>query len=194
MTTQTGSIALSSGAQEPRPTLISLRGGKRPSPAAGAVVVPVGLGEGCVESGEIRMAVHGLGSCVALCLHDPETGLGGLCHIVLPNRGFGRADDPPSKFADSAVSWLAARMVERGANRSRLVAKIAGGASLFSAKNAATSNIGQRNIEAVRSALEACGIPLVAEHVGGSVPRTIVFRPGDGRLEVSFAGRVAEVL
>lgn len=173
--------------------------------SAAPAAQPVGIGEGRVARGEgIVLSVHGLGSCVALCLYDPVSRAGGLCHVVLPAMRMGRDGDPPSKFADSAVVWLREGLARQGGT-ARLVAKIAGGASLFGAAPAAGAGrraeaaprwgaIGERNVAAVRASLAAAGIPLVAEHVGGTASRTVAFHLDDGRLEVWMAGREGAVL
>lgn len=145
-------------------------------------------GEGVV------LTVHGLGSCVAVCLYDPLTRCGGLGHVVLPAVLMRRPGDPPSKFADTAVGWLREEMARQGAAASRLVAKIAGGASLFDLSAVRGPSIGERNVAAVREALAEAGIPLVAEDVGGTTGRTVAFRLSDGRVEVLAAGRAGVLL
>lgn len=173
--------------------------------ASALAAEPVGIGEGRVARGDgAILTVHGLGSCVAVCLYDPITRSGGLCHVVLPAMRMRRAGDPPSKFADTAVAWLREEMVRQGA-AARLVAKIAGGASLFGTAPEAGVGvpaeaklrwgaIGERNVAAVRASLAAAGIPLVAEHVGGTASRTVAFHLADGRVEVWVAGRAGAVL
>lgn len=174
--------------------------------SSGPAAESVGIGEGRVARGEgAILTVHGLGSCVAVCLYDPITRSGGLCHVVLPAMLLRRAGDPPSKFADTAVAWLREEMARQGAATSRLAAKIAGGASLFGAAPEAGVGapaeaklrwgaIGERNVAAVHAALAAAGIPLVAEHVGGTASRTVAFHLADGRVEVWVAGRAGAVL
>lgn len=168
---------------------------RRDGPAAAPAVIPVGIGEGRVAAGEgVALAVHGLGSCVALCLYDPVSRGGGLCHVVLPSSELGRAGDPPCKFADTAVGWLVEQLRARGASAARLVAKMAGGANLFGTRAVGHPTIGERNVAAVREALARRGIALRGEHVGGTAGRSIVFRLADGSVEVSLAGAVIEVL
>jgi chemotaxis protein CheD len=128
----------------------------------------------------------GLGSCVAIALHDPSARVGGLAHILLPSPALSRSTDNAAKFPQSAVPRLLELMTARGASSKRVVARIVGGASMFaSLAPSGTIQMGERNVVATRQALSASGLPLVAEAVGGDFGRTVRLFVGDGRLEVS---------
>ena len=128
----------------------------------------------------------GLGSCVAIALHDPSARVGGLAHILLPSPALSRSTDNAAKFPHSAVPRLLELMTARGASSKRVVARIVGGASMFaSLAPSGTIQMGERNVVATRQALNASGLPLVAEAVGGDFGRTVRLFVGDGRLEVS---------
>jgi chemotaxis protein CheD len=128
----------------------------------------------------------GLGSCVAIVLHDAEARVGGLAHILLPSPALARADGNPAKFPQSAVPRLLELMVADGARRERITGRLAGGASMFAAlAPPGTVQMGERNLVAARQALHAHGVPLVAESVGGDFGRTVRLRVGDGRVEIS---------
>ena len=60
-----------------------------------------------------------------------------------------------SILADTGIEELVKRVVARGANRSRLVAKIAGGAQMFSFQggNSEATRVGERNVEATKKKL-----------------------------------------
>ena len=73
----------------------------------------------------------GLGSCVGIAIRDPITKIGGLAHIMLPDSKQFENNANIPKFADSGAKELVRLIVEAGGNRSRLVAKIAGGAQMF---------------------------------------------------------------
>lgn len=123
------------------------------------------------------MTAIGLGSCIALVLHDPRRSIGACAHIMLPESG-GKSDRP-GKYADTAVPLLIEELTALGGVKRSFVAKMVGGASMFS-NFQGKLNIGERNIEAVRLHLEAHGIPVAAEDVGGTVGRTIFFNPQNG--------------
>ena len=73
----------------------------------------------------------GLGSCVGIAIRDPITKIGGLAHIMLPDSGNIENHNSIPKFSDTGTRELVRIIVAAGGNRSRLVAKIAGGAQMF---------------------------------------------------------------
>ncbi|MDD5067004.1 MAG: chemotaxis protein CheD [bacterium] len=124
-----------------------------------------------------------LGSCVGVCLWDPNNGLGGLVHIMMPESNEDKREK--GKYADTGVKALVEKMEIKGSRLSDIVAKIYGGASMFSMtgkKN--TLNIGERNIEAVKKSLKEIGIPVVHEELGGTTGRKIIFNLDTGKVEV----------
>ena len=93
------------------------------------------------------------------------------------------------KYADTGIRETLKMMEAKGASRSRITAKIAGGAKMFEVSGGSLGNIGQRNIESVRMHLKREGIQLLKEDVGGSVARTLLFDPGTGLACVRCYGR-----
>lgn len=151
--------------------------------------VAIGLGRSAVANGAGALAVHGLGSCVAVVLHDPATVLGGIVHVVLPSRQLSRDQSNPARFAETAVPHLVNEMEAAGGRRERLTARLVGGASMFAALTPAGSeHIGKRNTTACRAALEAIGVPIVGESVGGEAGRSLRFDVAQGRLMVWSVG------
>jgi chemotaxis protein CheD len=136
-------------------------------------------------AGDVLVTV-GLGSCVAILLHDAEARVGGLAHILLPSPALARPDGNPAKFPHSAVPRLLQLMTSQGARSNRITGRLAGGASMFAAlAPPGTIQMGERNLVAARRALHECGVPLVGEAVGGDFGRTVRMRVADGRVEVS---------
>ena len=128
----------------------------------------------------------GLGSCVAIVLHDAEAKVGGLAHVLLPSPALARDDGKPARFPQSAVPSLLQLMAAKGAQAKRITARLAGGASMFAAlAPPGTIQMGERNLVASRQALASHGVPLVGEAVGGDYGRTVRLRVADGSLEVS---------
>jgi chemotaxis protein CheD len=115
-----------------------------------------------------ELVAIGLGSCIGLALVDRASNVAGLAHVVLPESQ-GKTE-PKAKFADLAVPDLIARVEAAGAVRRRLQAVLIGGARMFAV--GASLDIGARNSEAVRAALDAEGIKIQAEEVGGNRGRT----------------------
>lgn len=133
-----------------------------------------------------ELVALGLGSCIGLAIVDRTAGVAGLAHVVLPeSHGTGES----GKFADTAVPELVARMKRAGAVGRRMEAAIAGGASMFEMSGAL--DIGARNAQAVRDALSAARIRLVAAETGGNQGRTIRVAVGGGTVTVRSAGQPA---
>ena len=119
------------------------------------------------KDGDELVAI-GLGSCIGLAMVDRDAGVAGLAHVVLPDSQ--GKPGPAPKFADLAIPDMVARMLDAGAVRRRLEAVLIGGARMFTV--GASLDIGARNAEAVRDALESQGIKIHAEEIGGNRGRT----------------------
>lgn len=132
----------------------------------------------------------GLGSCIGIALYDKTLKVAGLAHIMLPDSTQFKNVTQPLKFADLAVPILLKKMEERGCRKSSIVAKIAGGASMFNFtdKNM-VSDIGNRNAISVRNALMKEKIPLLAEDVGGNKGRTMILDSEDGTVTIRIVGQ-----
>jgi len=137
--------------------------------------INVGIGEFSI--GSMTMTSIGLGSCIALIIHDEYLKIGALAHIMLPESK-GR-DERPGKFADTAVPLLKTELMKRGSKPRSLQAKIIGGARMFQ-KFRGDLDIGTRNIEAVNRALHVHCIPVVTEDTGGTSGRSITYTPKNG--------------
>jgi chemotaxis protein CheD len=112
-------------------------------------------GELRVAAAPGRLVIHGLGSCVAVFVYDPERQVGGLAHILLPFPPPGESERP-ARYATTAVSVMVEESLRRGARRAALLAKVTGGSSMFSFEGeAGRSPIGERNVEAALQALAA---------------------------------------
>lgn len=117
-----------------------------------------------------------LGSCIAICLYDPLSGIGGVNHFMLPLwNGEGLASP---KYGDIALEKLLHKMLLLGASRNSLQAKVFGGADSRQATN--VFRIGERNSECAFKLLSYAGIPVISSHVGGELPRKILFYTATG--------------
>jgi chemotaxis protein CheD len=157
--------------------------------------VIVKVADWAAERGDGVIVTLGLGSCVAIMLHDPQMKAGAMAHVLLPSRSLAHDTTNLAKFPESAVPLLVDRLKALGAEPRRLVAKLAGGASMFSQlMTPGTIQMGERNIVASRNALRAASIPIVREAVGGERGRSIRFHVKDGRVEIRSVGADAEVI
>ncbi|MDR1603528.1 MAG: chemotaxis protein CheD [Gracilibacteraceae bacterium] len=146
----------------------------------------VGISDMAVARTPAVVATYALGSCVGICLFDQVAHVGGLSHILLPKRN---NNDNYMKFADSAIPLLVQKLEQIGAHRLRLRAKIAGGAQMFNVgrSDSALGNIGQRNIESVKGALQTEKIRIYAEDTGKDFGRSIFFDVNTGVLKIKTA-------
>ena len=135
------------------------------------------------------LITYALGACIGICLYDPKIQLAALVHIMLPlNMETGRKT--PLKYADTGITETLRQMEAKGGARSRIVAKIAGGAKMFEvAGGGSLGNIGQRNIESTHMILRREGIRLLREDVGGAVARTLLFDAATGQACVRSYGK-----
>lgn len=151
--------------------------------------ITIGIADMKMAKGQGMLVTYALGSCIGICLHDPVLKLGALVHIMLPvNMETGRKN--PMKYADTGIRETLKQMEAKGASRSRITAKIAGGAMMFKdGGSGSLGNIGQRNIESVKLNLKKEGIRLLKEDVGGAVARTLLFDVNSGLGCVRCYGR-----
>jgi chemotaxis protein CheD len=137
----------------------------------------------------------GLGSCVAIVLHDPVAQVGGLAHVLLPSEAMSRDRSNPAKFPATVLPLLLAEMRRRGASVQRIRAKIIGGASMFgNLMPAGGINIGERNVTAVREVLGAANIPIIADDTGSDYGRSVYLYVLSGRVEVRSIRNGSRVL
>ena len=130
------------------------------------------------------------GEASAVILHDPETGVGGLAHVVLPDASASGDRANPMKFADAAGTNLIEEMVKAGAELPGITARLVGGASMFASLIPPDADtMGQRNVRACRAALEARGIRVVGEDVGAHHGRSTVLDVASGTVTVRTVGR-----
>ena len=131
----------------------------------------------------------GLGSCIGIALYDRTLKVAGLAHIMLPDSTQFKNNTNPMKFADLAIPMLIEKMEEQGCKKRNLIAKIAGGASMFNfSDKSIISDIGKRNGEAVKKTLKDKSIPIVAEETGGNKGRTMIFQANDGKVILKVVG------
>ncbi|MDR1246331.1 MAG: chemotaxis protein CheD [Clostridiales Family XIII bacterium] len=149
----------------------------------------VGISDYAVSRAPDIVVTYALGSCVGICLYDSAKKIGGLSHIMLPESSMApRGETNRMKFADTAITDIARDLKNMGALR--LTAKIAGGAQMFATQAmGAMGNIGERNVKAVKTALAALRIPIIAEDTGRDYGRTVFFDLATGIMKVQSIGK-----
>ncbi len=109
---------------------------------------------------------------------------------MLPDSTTIRNNSNIPKFADTGIEELVKQIVRRGADRGRLVAKIAGGAQMFGFQsNSEMVRVGERNVEATKRKLGQLRIPILAEDTGKNFGRTVIFYPETGDFVIRAVGK-----
>ena len=143
-----------------------------------------------IASAEPMVVTTILGSCVAVCVWDAETGIGGMNHFLLPHHAEGPAATP--RFGNVAMDLLLQKVLALGAQPRMLTAKVFGGACVLDALRDRSSALGGRNVIVAREALGAAAIPVLAEDVSGDRGRKLSFDTSDGSVTVRMlAGEAA---
>jgi len=171
----------------------------------------VPMGDIAVAKGAHNLITSGVGSCLVITLYDPKLQIGALAHTMVPSSAkrdtqfgqrlsthFPSEAAPPrqaslvaehvskktkeTKYVDIAIDQMLKGLVAKGAKRQDLEAKLIGGANMF--PSIASDDIGKDNVLSAKDKLNAEGIRIVGECVGGSQGRSVEFSPTTGIVTV----------
>ena len=124
-----------------------------------------------------------LGSCVAACIRDRVTGLGGMNHFMLPDGGDSNSPVSASmRYGTYAMEVLINELLKAGARRENLEAKVFGGGAVL--KGVTSINVGERNAAFVLNYLKTEKMRVLAEDLNGIYPRKVYFFPRSGKVLV----------
>ena len=159
-------------------------------------IIKVGMADLKICKAPDGLITLGLGSCVGIAIRDPLTKIGGLVHIMLPDsKAIVNNNGAKEKFADTGIEELVQQMVALGANKNRLVAKIAGGATMFQLQGRSDiMKIGERNIQASINKLNEMNIALLSQDTGDNYGRTVTFYPESGEFHIRAIGRDNKII
>lgn len=161
-----------------------------------SVIIKVGMADlkTCVSPD--GLTTLGLGSCIGIAIRDPVSKIGGLAHIMLPDStSIRNAGQNVAKFADTGIEELVRQMEAAGAKRSRMTAKIAGGATMFSFQGKSDMvQVGLRNAEASVKKLKELNIPILAQDTGANYGRTVIFYPETGDYVIRAVGKPERII
>jgi chemotaxis protein CheD len=140
------------------------------------------------------MITYALGSCIAVAVYDPAAKVGGLLHYMLPDSTLdaAKAKETPAMFADTGIPLLFKSCYKLGADKKRMVVKVAGGASILDESN--FFRIGQKNIMAMRKLFWSNNVLIDAEDTGKNFNRTVRIDLGTGKFYIKRAGGQMEEL
>lgn len=157
--------------------------------------VTVGVAGLAVRRAPGVLITLGLGSCVAIVLHEAGAGIGGLAHVLLPAPMGRGGDAPEGRFAATAVPALVREITALGGDPARIRARLVGGAAMFANLSApGTVQVGERNVLASREALRQLNILVTGEAVGGDFGRNVEFNLADGTVRVTSHAHDTELL
>ena len=151
----------------------------------GAHAVRVLPGETYTTSRKNEAIVTVLGSCVAACIRDPKTGLGGMNHFMLPESATGQWGEGLSaamRYGNFAMEALINTILRSGCARFDLEIKLFGGANF----SAGATMIGQKNSDFALHYLKEEGLRVVASDLGGVLGRRIHYHPATGKVARLF--------
>ncbi|HHV47127.1 MAG TPA: chemotaxis protein CheD [Tissierellia bacterium] len=158
-------------------------------------VIKVGMADLKVIEAPGILTTLGLGSCVGIALYDHEKKIAGLAHAMLPFSNEVKNNENKAKFVDSGIKLLIEKMLEKGASKEHIVAKIVGGSQMFSYNmELSILKIGERNILATKKVLKDEGIRIISEDIGGNYGRTIQFNSQDGSVLVKTIGHGVKII
>ncbi len=125
-----------------------------------------------------------LGSCVAACIRDRMSGIGGMNHFMLPGSQHdgGGMTSVSARYGAYAMELMTNQLLKMGARRSNLEAKVFGGGEVL--RGFSVANVGGRNAEFVLDYLHTEGIAVVAQDMLDVYPRKVYFFPHTGRVRV----------
>ncbi|MCX6690497.1 MAG: chemotaxis protein CheD [Methanoregula sp.] len=152
------------------------------------MIKEVPMGGGIISRSPDVIVSQGLGSCVAVTIYDSRNKTGGLAHIMLPDSSGHESSDMPCQFVDTAIAYLLEGLEAGSSEKKYLVAKIVGGAQMFSMPDHTKPGVGAQNITAIKTLLQQEKIPIVGEDTGGHAGRSVEFHLEYGKLIVIKLG------
>lgn len=155
-------------------------------------MITVGVGECAVSArAEDTLVTYGLGSCIGVTIWDPELKVGGMLHFLLPDSqgDLAKAKEHPGLYADTGIPLLFRKAYQLGADKRRLVVRVAGGAHVLDGEG--PLHIGKRNYLAMKKVFWKAGVMIHGREVGGAVSRTMRLEVGSGRVMLQQGGAEA---
>jgi chemotaxis protein CheD len=158
--------------------------------------VDVGLGETTITNDvSVVLTCNGIGSCIAICVYDPQIKMGGMANLFLsacPEKD--ASETMPSNYINTGTPLLIERMLKQGSQKENLIVKIAGGATVLPVPVGSRLDIGQKNIAEVRAALVRENLEVCAADVGGNYGRSVQFHIDCGRVTIkSLRGQITNL-
>ncbi len=151
--------------------------------------VVVGVGDLAVSNkGDDILITYSLGSCIGVLVFDPVARVGGLLHYMLPESSIDpeKAKKNPAMFGDTGIPLLFKSCYNLGATKANMIVKIAGGGQILDENG--VFNIGKRNYMVLKKLFWRNNVRIAAEHIGGTVNRTVRLEMGSGKMFLKVSG------
>ncbi len=151
-------------------------------------MIIIGIGEHAISNGnEEVIKTYSLGSCVAIIMHHPASGIGAMVHVALYSDRFSqlrRKPEKPGYYANKAVELIVSEMKKKIKPfiEKEIVVKLAGGASIL--KDSKIFNVGENNISGIKKLLKDAGFKIKNEDTGGNISRTVTLELPEGAVTV----------
>jgi len=155
------------------------------------MILTVGVADQKISANrEDHLITHALGSCLGITVYDPVAGVGGMLHIMLPDSSIDprKGAENPCMFVDTGVPNLFRDCYRLGAEKSRMIVKVAGGATSKANVEDDYFQIGKRNFVMLRKLLWRNNVLIKAHDVGGTESRTMTLDLANGEVTLKVAG------
>jgi chemotaxis protein CheD len=139
------------------------------------------------------LVAFSIGSGIGMTIHDPVGGVGGVLNFILPDSTKANGSNSaktPYMFADTGITVFLKALFEQGAKAENLKVVIAGAAHVMD--QTGVFNIGQKNLEALKTCLDDYDIKIHHEASGGTQSRTISLEIGSGASIIKTFGQEEE--
>ena len=148
-------------------------------------IIEVRMGDMQTANAPCRLVTRALGSCLGITLYNPMKKIGAMAHPMLPDIEKARVKSSPSRYVNFIIKKMLEDLEAAGNSHASLVAKIFGGAHMFSfIASDSVLNVGEKNVGMAKSIFAETGIKIAAEEVGGTFGRTIELNLENGKVTV----------
>jgi len=144
----------------------------------------------CVLENSDHLIMTTLGSCISVCIYDPNVRVGGMNHFLLPEENQGANKNSYSmRYGNNAMETLINEILKRGGQRSSLILKAFGAGSVINIK----ANIGIQNQAFLKKYVADERLTMETCDLGGNYPRLVVFYPSSGKAFVKTLRRSSDL-
>jgi len=148
-------------------------------------IIEVNMSEMKIARAPDLLVTRGLGSCLGITLYDPVKKIGAMAHPMLPDIDKAKIKSNPCRFVNSVINKIIEDLKKEGCLKMNLVAKLFGGAHMFSfIAQDSILNVGEKNIEMAEAIFQQYGIKVAAEELRGTIGRTIELDLENGKVRV----------